>query len=66
MKTKDTEGNVKTCTNCKRDMNSNNCTTHSESISVQPCCYCHLQEAHIVPWDNKDNGEAVIGDGGKV
>jgi hypothetical protein len=47
-------------------MNSNNCSTHSESISVQPCYYCHLQETHIATWDNKDDGEAVIGDGGKV
>ena len=67
MKTKDIEGNVKTCTKCKREMNGNNCSTHSESLSVQPCYYCHLQEAHIVPWDSKkDDGEAIVGDGGKV
>ncbi len=66
MKTKDTEGNVKTCTKCKREMNGNNGGHAEWSLSVQPCYYCHLQEAHIVPWDNKDDGEAVIGDGGKV
>lgn len=67
MKTKDTEGNVKTCTNCKREMNINNCSTHSESLSVQPCYYCHLQESHITPWDNnKDDSTAIVGDGGKV
>lgn len=66
MKTKDTNGNVKTCNTCKKEMMDNHCSTHSESVIVQPCYYCHLQEAHIIPWDNKDDGEAVIGDGGKV
>ena len=59
-KTKDQEGNVKTCNTCNREMNGNHCETHSESLSAQPCYYCHLIESHVSEWGDDKNTDKEI------
>lgn len=58
MKVKDTDGNVKICSTCSREMHDNLCTTHK--ISNDPCYYCHLQAHHMVKWgDDKSGGKEI-------